>query len=148
MGALLTGIVKAPIWFLNWIPWMIFPMVLCMVFVGQGNGASTLIGWDLPSGARTDVTLTLAMVFVGLFCLMIEVWKATRTNTVAIADLIASTVLLVVGIVFYIILPQFGTGTFLALIVIQLIDVLTSMVVMVRAARRDFGITQGVVGGV
>lgn len=136
-----------PVNWLGWVPWMMFPMIATVLLVGQGNGTNFVIGWDLPSGARTDITLTLAMVFLALFCLMVEVWKSTRTNTVALVDIILSTILLVVGIVLYVTVARFGTGTFLALVFIQFIDVLTSMVVMVRAARRDFGITQGVVGG-
>lgn len=147
MLSLLTGIVKSPIYILNFMPWMLMPMAAAFLLVGDGNGSNFVIGWDLPSGARTDVSLSQAITYFGLFCLMIEVFKSTRTNTVAIIDMILSTLLLVAGLVAYLVFAKFGTATFLMLVFIQFIDVLTSIVVMVRAARRDIGLGAGVLGG-
>lgn len=137
-----------PVGWVSWMPLMLVPMIACFVVVGNSSAQDVLVSWQMPSGAKTEITMANGIVYLALFCLMVETWKSTRTNTVAIVDLILSTILLVAGVVCYVLFAGFGSATFLTLVFIQLIDVLTSMVVMVRAARRDFGITQGVVGGV
>lgn len=125
-------------------PLMLIPM-LAYGGVRQSNFVYDIVfQWSLPSGGLTSITGGMCIIMLGMICLLFEIWKSTSTGARSIVDLILSMLLFVAGIVVYVLWPYFGTATFLALLLLQGLDVMAGAVVMIVGARRDFGVSGGV----
>ena len=72
-----------------------------------------------------------------MLLLGIEVVKAARIGAGSIVDHVFATVLLIAFVVEFLLVPQAATGTFLALTVIALIDLICGFAVSIRSATRD-----------
>ena len=80
---------------------------------------------------------------VGLFALFIEILKAARTRNDAIVNHSLSMLLLLVCVIAFLVVPGFGTSVFFLLVVMCLLDVIAGPIVSIVAARRDFGVGEG-----
>lgn len=120
-----------------------YHLVVLAGVTGLGGITSVVASVPLISGAALDVTLGDMLILVGLLLLYIEIFKATRTSSASIADHLLSMALFVLCLVELIVLPAFGTATFLILTALCLIDVVAGFTVTISTARRDIGIEEG-----
>ncbi len=94
------------------------------------------VNWELKVG---DVLMLLAIAF-----LFLEVLKSTSTGTATIINHAVSMLLFIACLVLFLLGQDFATSTFFMLTVITLLDVLAGVVVTIIAARRDFGVAEGI----
>lgn len=99
---------------------------------------------SLPSDATLALSIGDLLVILGLILLFVEIFKSTRTGTSSIVDHLFSVGLFIVCLLELILLPAFGTATFLFLTLMSLVDVVAGFTVTIAAARRDIGFDQKV----
>ncbi|PKQ03720.1 MAG: hypothetical protein CVT73_14955 [Alphaproteobacteria bacterium HGW-Alphaproteobacteria-12] len=92
----------------------------------------------LISGAVWTITVGDIVLFFGLVLLFLELVNATRTGTSTIINHALSMLVLLIALVQFIVLPQFGTSIFFMLVLLALFDVVAGFTVTITAARRDF----------
>jgi len=114
-----------------------------LAFLGDVSMSQAMFSVPLPSGAGLTMTVGDGLVLLGLGLLYVELFKATRTETGTILDHALSLGVFVVALVEFLVVPRFGTGVFLSLTVMCLIDVIAGFTVTITAARRDFGPVRG-----
>ena len=69
--------------------------------------------------------------------LAIEILKATRVGKMSIIDHLLSTVVLIIFLVEFLLVPGASTSVFFALMLMTLIDVMAGFSVSIRSATRD-----------
>ncbi|MBX3507271.1 hypothetical protein [Parvibaculum sp.] len=92
----------------------------------------------LISGAVWSIDVGDIIVFSGLVLLFLELISSTQTNASTIINHALSMLVLLVALVEFIVLPEFGNSTFFALVMLALFDVVAGFTVTITAARRDF----------
>ena len=122
-----------------------FPLMALVVIVY--NALVFLTGIDLGepvfnvalvSGTTWTISVNDIVVFIGLALLFIELVSATRTSATTIINHALSMLVLLVALIEFIVLPQFGHSTFFLLVLLSLFDVIAGFTVTITAARRDF----------
>ncbi|HCX68482.1 hypothetical protein [Parvibaculum sp.] len=99
---------------------------------------SQITSITLISGAVWTLSVGDLIVYVGLLLLFLELVNATKTGASTIVNHALSMLVLLIALVQFIVLPQFGTSTFFALVLFALFDVIAGFTVTITAARRDF----------
>ncbi|MBX3445287.1 MAG: hypothetical protein KF765_00925 [Parvibaculaceae bacterium] len=93
---------------------------------------------SLVSGAMWTIAVGDMIVFGALVLLFLELVSSTQTGTSTIVNHGLSMLVLLIALVQFIVLPEFGTSTFFALVMFALFDVIAGFTVTITAARRDF----------
>ncbi|HRY26439.1 MAG: hypothetical protein H6852_09650 [Geminicoccaceae bacterium] len=122
----------------------VYHLIVLFGIAGLGGIASVVLSLPLVSGATLELTMGDLLVLAGLVLLYIEIFKATRTSTASIVDHLLSMALFVVCLVEVIVLPGFGTATFVILTLMTAIDVVAGFTVTISGARRDIGLEDGI----
>lgn len=99
---------------------------------------SQITSITLISGAIWTISVGDVIVFTALVLLFLELVNATKTGASTIVNHALSMLVLLIALVEFIVLPQFGTSTFFALVLLALFDVIAGFTVTITAARRDF----------
>ena len=99
--------------------------------------------FGLPSGRIVYVTVADALLLGGVVCLWLEVLKATRTSVASIVDHALSLVVFVIWLVEFLIVDRVGNTTFLILMTMAFVDVVSGFTVTISSARRDLAIGGG-----
>ena len=90
----------------------------------------------LRSGGIWAVTTGTLILTLGLSILLFEIYKATKTTTNApIIDHLLSMILLLVGIVEFLLVPEAGTSTFFLLLGMMAVDVIGGFTISYIAKR-------------
>jgi len=89
------------------------------------------------SGVVWLFTLGDLIITIGLLLLFFEILKATRIGKMSILDHLISTVVLIVFLVEFLLVPAAATSVFFLLMLITLIDVMAGFSVSIRSATRD-----------
>lgn len=97
------------------------------------------------SGGSMRFDLGDAVLVFGLIMLFIEIIKSTNTQAASLLNHGLSIGALIVSLILFLLLRNFGTSEFFLLLVMLLLDVLAGFMVTVVAARRDFGVGGGLV---
>ena len=131
------------------IPLLILPVIAfnILTFVTEIVWSSEVFGIDMVSGARWVMEVKDLFIVVALLLLFFEILKATRTGPGSILDHAASTLLFIVCLIEFLIVPKAATSVFFLMTVITLIDVIAGFSVTIRAARRDFAVDHYRPGG-
>ncbi len=117
---------------------------------------SEVLSLSLVSGAVWTVKLGDLFVASALVLLFLELINATKTGEPKLVDwglatkTGASTIInhalsmlvLLVALVQFIVLPQFGTSAFFIIVLVNLLDVIAGFTVTITSARRDFSVTE------
>lgn len=127
------------------IPWFFWLLVAANVTMLGGTADAPLINiiageFSLPSGQLIYVTVADILLLVGVLCLWVEVFKATRTSVASVVDHALSLVVFVVYLVEFLIVPGVGNTTFLILTLMAFTDVVSGFTVTIFTAKRDFSI--------
>ena len=96
-----------------------------------------------PTGERWHFTRGDLLLLLGFILLAMEVVKATYTRGGALADQALSTILLMVFLVEFLLVPQAATSLFFLLTLMSAFDVVVGAIVGIRTARRDIGFGTG-----
>ncbi|MEP2827531.1 hypothetical protein [Parvibaculum sp.] len=99
---------------------------------------SQITSISLISGAVWTISVGDLILYAGLLLLFLELINATKTGASTIVNHALSMLVLLIALVQFIVLPQFGTSTFFALVLLALFDVIAGFTVTITAARRDF----------
>ena len=91
------------------------------------------------SEASWTLTLGDLVILITLVLLFVELIKATRTGGSSIVDHALSTILFVLCLVEFLLVPEAATSVFFFIMIVTLIDVVAGFSITIRAARRDFG---------
>ncbi|OQW94224.1 MAG: hypothetical protein BWK79_07010 [Beggiatoa sp. IS2] len=91
----------------------------------------------MMSGAAWSATMGDVLIILGVFCLYVELFKATRTTVASIVDHAISLAVFVIFLVEFIIIKGAGTSTFLILGLMSLLDVVAGFTITISTARRD-----------
>ena len=124
-----------------------FPLMAIALIVyngivfGLGGDALTwqneLFSLNMVSGASWSFSLGDLMITIGLFLLFVEILKATRIGSLSIIDHLLSTVVLIIFLIEFLLVPAASTSVFFALMIMTLIDVMAGFSVSIRSATRD-----------
>ncbi len=137
-------------------PLLMLPVMLyafLAVAAGKPDGASAAPMADLLnaaifqmpmiSGGALRFSLGDAVLVFALIMLFIEIIKSTNTQAASLLNHGLSIGALIVSLIAFLLLRNFGTSEFFLLLVMLLLDVVAGFMVTVVAARRDFGVGTG-----
>jgi steroid 5-alpha reductase family enzyme len=109
------------------------------------------IDWSAPlttigmmSGGAWTITFSDVLVAVGLFFLFWEIIKSTRSSHRSLVDHMLSTLVFIIGLVVFLLVPKAATSTFALLLLMSLVDVVGGYSVAIRTARRDLTVEREV----
>jgi len=124
------------------LPYLILSVIAynAIVFT-TGTPFDTMV-FQVPMMSGVTWTFTLGdMLITGtLFLLFIEILKATRTSGNSLIDHALSTIVFIICIIEFLVVPEAATSLFFVITLITLIDVIAGFSVTIRAARRDFAV--------
>ena len=98
---------------------------------------ATMFSVQIVSGAVFSLTVSAAIILMALLLLGVEVVKAARIGSGSIADHMLATLLFVIFLVEFLLVPEAATSTFLILMAIALVDLLCGFAVSLKSATRD-----------
>lgn len=127
---------------LRLIPFMIVAVALYVatVVIAGMPLATQLVGFGLPSGARMTVTLADGIILVGCATLFVELMTATSPRATSLINHgLSLGVFIGCGLAFLLV-AGCGTGTFLVLTFLTLVDVVAGYSIGIMTARRDFSL--------
>lgn len=124
------------------VPFLIFSVIAynAIVFMTGTPFDATVFDVPMLSGAMWTFTLGDLLVAGTLFLLFIEILKATRTSGNSLVDHALSTIVFIICIIEFLVVPEAATSLFFFITLISLIDVIAGFSVTIRAARRDFAV--------
>jgi len=100
--------------------------------------------WSLPmaSGAIWVVTPGDVLILIALVLLFVELIKSTHTGTSAIINHGLSLILFIVCLIEFLLIKNFATSVFFAIMIMALLDTLAGVIVTITSARRDFSVSE------
>jgi hypothetical protein len=111
-----------------------------IVFLTGLTMQTVLFSVTLVSTAVWTVSVGDILIFFGLILLFVELISATRTGASTIVNHALSMLVLLIALVEFVVLPQFGNSLFFLIVVLVLLDVIAGFTVTITSARRDFTI--------
>ena len=126
--------------FLSAIPLFAIVLVVYHVVIFSGSSeilTNSLLGMDLVSGARWELTGGDLLLLFGLLLLYFEILKATRTNVASVINHTLSTLVFVVFAIEFVTVTIAGNSIFFLLGLMSLIDAIAGFSITIVAARRD-----------
>jgi len=101
----------------------------------------------LASGAQWPVTAGEILIAVSLMILFVEIIKSARVSSKSIVDHLLSTVLFVIMLIEFLLVPQAATGTFFLLMCVCFVDMIGGFSVSIRSAQRDIAFERDTLQG-
>lgn len=108
-----------------------------LAFLFPESLAGALVSVPLLSGRVLSVTTGELVICLAVLLLFVEIVKATRTGGATAIDHALSLVLFVVCLIEFLAVPALGTGTFMIITLLTLLDVIAGFTVSLSTARRD-----------
>jgi hypothetical protein len=125
------------------VPLMIVPLAIYNIVAFLTPGLSftaPLTSVRMVSGTEWPITAGDILLVVALVVLFIEIVKATRTGSRSIVDHMLSTLIFIIALVEFLLVPQAATSVFALLMIITLMDVVAGYTVSIRTAQRDYSV--------
>ncbi|MGV3550429.1 hypothetical protein [Rhizobium sp.] len=126
------------------IPLLLIPFILYNITVFAVGGVAALgnpmTSVNMMSGATWTMSLGDLYIVISLMILFVEIFKATRSSSVALLDHLASMALFVVFLVEFLLVQGAATQIFFILMLICLVDVIAGFTVSIKSASRDVAI--------
>ena len=126
------------------IPLTIIPLIVFNALgfaLGGAPWGNVLFTIPLISGVAWSITISDLMLLLGLAMLFFETLRSAQApNAANIANHIISTILLIVYIVEFIVVPVAGGSLFFLLTVIALFDVVAGFTISIKTAQRDISL--------
>ncbi len=123
-------------------PFLLFSVIAYNVIVFTTGTPFETIVLQVPmiSGSVWSITIGDVLIAATLVLLFIEILKATRTGGNSLIDHALSTIVFIICLIEFLVVPEAATSLFFFITVITLIDVVAGFSVTIRAARRDFAV--------
>lgn len=135
---------------INAIPLTVVPLILYNVIGFATSGEpwnQALFSMPLMSGLHWDVKFSDIMILLALVFLFFETLRSARPAlTSTITNHIISTIVLIIYIVEFIVVPVAATSLFFVLTAVALFDVVAGFTISIRTAQRDISFGGGVDG--
>lgn len=96
-----------------------------------------LVGFNLPSGARFVLTTSELVLALATIVLFFEIMNATSAKSSSILNHGLSMLVFIACFIAFLLVPGFGTGTFLIITLMALVDVVAGYSISILTARRD-----------
>jgi hypothetical protein len=124
---------------LRFFPFMVLAVIAYAVAVAVLGLPLTneLIGFNLPSGTRFALTVSECLLAIATIVLFFEIMNATSAKSSSIINHGMSMLVFIACFVAFLLVPGFGTGTFLVITLIALVDVVAGYSISILTARRD-----------
>lgn len=124
------------------LPLLVYNGIVFAPLAGQDFGAlsQTLTSLTMMSGAVWTMQVSDVLIAASLLLLFVEVLKATRTGSWSIVDHLLSTLVFIVFLVEFLLVPEAATDTFFILTAIAFVDLVAGFSVSIRSAGRDVSI--------
>jgi hypothetical protein len=124
------------------LPITVFVLLAYNVLLWLGGDPDTTltakaIGASLTSGATFTLTTGEILLLAGIIALFIEIIKATRSSMASTVDHALSTLVFAAYLIEFLLVKGAGTGVFLLLTIMSLLDLIAGFAVSIGAARRD-----------
>jgi hypothetical protein len=133
------------------IPLTVIPLILFNAIgfaMGGDPWGNVLFTVPMVSGVAWSVTLFDLMVLLAVVLLFFETLRSAQpARGSTITNHIVSTVVLIVYVVEFIVVPVAANSLFFALTVIALFDVVAGFTISIRTAQRDIAFGHGGVDG-
>ena len=126
--------------FLSAIPLFAIVLIVYHLVIFWGSSeilTNSLLGIDLISGARWELTGGDLLLLLGLLLLYFEILKATRTNVASLINHTLSTLVFVVFAIEFVTVTIAGNSIFFLLGLMSLMDAIAGFSITIVAARRD-----------
>lgn len=127
-----------------WIPPLLIIPLIIYNLVAFGLVGSTGAGWVEPvmsipmvSGAVWTISVGDLLILSALVFLFVEVLKSTRTGMQSVLDHMASTLVFVVYLVEFLVVPAASTSLFFTCLLMSMVDLVAGFSVSIRSAGRD-----------
>lgn len=128
------------------IPWLGVVLIVydIAVFAFANAGAlgaqallnSEIVTIPLLSGARWSLSVGDLIILLTLFLLFVELMKAVRRRGSSLADQALSTIILIICVIQFLMVPKAATSVFLVITVAAFIDVIAGFFIALRVPRR------------
>ena len=124
---------------LRFFPFMVLAVIAYAVAVAVLGLPLTneLIGFNLPSGARFALTVSEFLLAIATIVLFFEIMNASSAKSSSILNHGMSMLVFIACFVAFLLVPGFGTGTFLVITLMALVDVVAGYSISILTARRD-----------
>lgn len=116
-------------------PFLLIPLAIYNIIaflMRDVSFAAPLVTLPLPSGAGWPVTLSDVLLSLGILLLLCEILKGARPGGKYLTDHLLSLLVLCGAGAEFVLLPQFGTSTFLLLTLLALVDFLSGIALRTR----------------
>jgi hypothetical protein len=128
-------------------PFTIFPLIVynALVFLIPDrfpDWSTEQISIGLFSAETLTLTAGDLLILAGLLFLLLEMMRAVSVSRGAVANHLASVIVLVVYVAELLVIPEAATAAFAVLTAIALVDVLAGIYVSARTAARDVNISE------
>ena len=123
------------------IPFMVFAIALYFLLVAAARSLSldrTVFTLPLPSGARMDMKVGELFILIAAVLSFIELINSTSASATAILNHGLSLGVFLICLLLFLLVPSAGTGTFLLMTLLTLIDTVAGYSISIMRARRDF----------
>ena len=124
---------------LRFFPFMVLAVIAYGVVVavmGLPLGQE-IVSFPLPSASRFSLTVSELLLMVSTVVLFFEIMNATSARSSSIINHGLSMLVFIGSFVGFLLLPGFGTGTFLIITLMALVDVVAGYSISILTARRD-----------
>lgn len=125
-------------------PLLVIPFLLFNIIAFTFYGSVGANGWNSEVWAITMVTGTKwaltsgdLMLVLGLVCLFFEVLKSTNTGRSSVLEHMISTILFVVFLVEFLLVPNAASSVFFLLMMMSVVDVIAGFTISITGAGRD-----------
>ena len=98
---------------------------------------SEIAGFNLPSATRFSLTVSELLLAISTIVLFFEIMNATSAKSSSILNHGLSMLVFIVSFIMFLLVPGFGTGTFLIITLMALVDVVAGYSISILTARRD-----------
>ncbi|MET0605975.1 MAG: hypothetical protein ABWZ80_05935 [Beijerinckiaceae bacterium] len=122
------------------IPFMVFAIALYFLLVAAAGVSldRTVFTLPLPSGARMDMKVGELFILIAAVLSFIELINSTSASATAILNHGLSLGVFLICLLLFLLVPSAGTGTFLLMTLLTLIDTVAGYSISIMRARRDF----------
>jgi hypothetical protein len=98
---------------------------------------SVLFVLPLLSGAALPFRGGDLLLVISLLLLGVEIYRATSSSSAAILNHVLSLVVFIIALIELLVMPPMASITFMLILLMTLIDVITGFTVTISSARRD-----------
>lgn len=120
-------------------PLLLIPLAICniLVFLMPGvSFAAPVFTLTLMSGVAWTITLSDALLALGIVLVLFEVMKSARPGGKYFTDHFLALLVFAGAAAEFVMLPQFGTSMFFLLTLLMLVDVVSGVALRARRGKR------------